>query len=111
MARYLMEGTLSTQSLAALVKNPHDRGEALRPLFEKIGGKLEVYYFAVGQPKFYLICEFPDPVDPSTLASLGVVSMAHGAITSCSITQLLTSAEMIQGFKKAGEMGYHPPSS
>lgn len=109
MARYLMEGTASQQTLAALVKNPHDRGEALRPLFAKMGGKLEAFYFAVGQPKHYAIFELPDPVDPATLAALGLAPMAQGAST-VSINQILTSAEMVQGFKKATELGYRAPN-
>lgn len=110
MARYLIEGVASTQILAALVKNPHDRAEALRPLFAKMGGKLEAYYFVVGQPKYYIICELPDPVDPATLASVGIASMAQGASTDFTCMQILTSAEMVQGFKKTAELGYRAPN-
>ena len=79
-------------------------------MIKKLGGKLQAYYFAVGQPKYYAICEFPDPVDTATLAAIGIGSMAKGAITSGSITQLLTSAEMVKSFQKAGEMDYRFPA-
>lgn len=110
MARFLLEGTASAQTMAALLKNPHDRGEALRPLFAKMGGKLEVFYYVVGRPKYYAICELPDPVDPATLVALGVAPMAQGATADFSISQILTSAEMVQGFKKATELGYRAPN-
>ena len=35
MARYLVEGSASQQTYAVLVKNPHDRDEALRPFMDE----------------------------------------------------------------------------
>ena len=40
MARYLLEVTLAPQVFGTLLKNPHDRAEALRPVYEALGGKL-----------------------------------------------------------------------
>jgi len=52
MTRYLIEETVTSQAVAALMKNPHDRTEAVRPVFESVGGKLEHYYIA--SAKVYL---------------------------------------------------------
>jgi len=34
MTRYLIQETVTSQAVAALMKNPHDRTEAVRPVFE-----------------------------------------------------------------------------
>jgi uncharacterized protein with GYD domain len=111
MSRYIIEGVLSPQSSAGLVKNPHDRAEALQPLFKKLGCKLEAYYFAVGQAKHYAIIESPKPIDPVILEAMVVANVASGATTSISITPVLTSAEMVEAFSKVSELGYKPPSA
>ena len=40
MTRYLIEETVTSQASAAVIKNPHDRTEAVRPILESVGGKL-----------------------------------------------------------------------
>jgi uncharacterized protein with GYD domain len=111
MARFLMEGTAGPQAVAALVKNPQDRTVAVRGMFEKVGGRVEAYYFAVGSVgKWYVIFELPDPADAATIESLMAAVYATGVNLSISVTQILTATEMIQVFKKAGDVAYRAPS-
>ena len=39
MAKYLIESSPTPQAYAAMIKNPQDRAETIRPLMEKMGGK------------------------------------------------------------------------
>ena len=60
MTRYLIKETVTSQAVAAIMKNPHDRAEAIRPIFESVGGKLEHYYVAYTENTVYLIAEIHD---------------------------------------------------
>lgn len=110
MPRYLIEASASPQTIAALVKNPTDRAEAARLNFEKLGGRLEAYFFGVGNGKHYVVVEFDRELDAITIEALWLSVWASGALTSQSITQLLTAAEMVDALRRAGDMGYRPPS-
>ncbi len=111
MARYILEASGTPQAYALLVKNPHDRAEANRAMFEKLGGKIEAYYVAADKAKHYVIVEFSNPLDFETLEALVVTSHAAGGQTDLTIPPVLTSAEMVGALKKGGELGYTPPSS
>jgi len=107
MARYLFQVGIKPEAYATMMQNPQDRGEAVRPVFEAVGGSLEEYYFAAGENTVYLIGELPD------LANLGAITMvvlAGGAITSVKATGILTAQETIEVMKKAGDLVYRPPS-
>ena len=108
MTRYLSEATLTPQAFAAYIKNPQDRAQAFRPLYEAVGGKLEAYYFAVGQNTVYTVSQMPDEI---AVEALAIAVMAGGAITSIKATAILTATEAIEAMKKAGSIAYKPPTS
>jgi len=58
MTRYLIEHTPVPQAAAAVIKNPQDRTEAIRTIFESVGGRLEHYYIAFSEHTIYLLGEF-----------------------------------------------------
>ena len=111
MARYLAEVSGSSQMYAVLLKNPHDRAEAIRPVIERAGLRLIAYYFAANQVKHYLICESAEPIDPMILEALVISNIATGTATSITITPILTSAEVVEAFKKTAELSYRPPAA
>jgi len=108
MARYLFEIGVAPQAFAALVKEPQDREQANRQLFEAAGGTLEAYYFAVSRSTFYLVAQLPDTV---SVAALTMAILASGALTSVQSTAILTAPEAVEAMQKAGTLGYRPPSS
>ncbi len=105
MTRYLIEETISSQAAAAMIKNPHDRTEAIRPIFESVGGKLEHYYVAYNENTVYLIAEIPDQ---ESLAALIWAFQAGGGPTSIKATPLMTFTEALDVLKKGGNLGYRP---
>ena len=108
MARYLIQVTMKPEAYATMMQNPEDRGEAVRPIFEAVGGSLEEYYFSVGENAVYVLAEVPDP---ASVEALTMAVLAGGAITSIKATGILTAQEAIDVMKKAGDVAYRPPTS
>ena len=79
MARYLFEIGIAPQAFATLIKNPQNRAEAVKPMFEAFGGKLEEYYLAVGHSTFYVVAQLPDEISTEALT---MATLAGGAVTS-----------------------------
>ena len=107
MPLFLHQIAYSREGWEALVKNPQDRIEAVRPAIEKLGGKIKEGYFAFGDYDIVVISEMPDNV---SAAGIAIAFAAGGACKSVHTTPLLTKAEALQAMKKAGESGYKPVS-
>jgi len=105
MTRYLIQETVTSQAVAALMENPHDRTEAVRPIFESVGGKLEHYHVAYTENTVYIIAEIPDQ---ESLAAILWAFQAGGGPMSIKATPLMTATEAVDMLKKAGRLGYEP---
>lgn len=106
MPFYLVQASYSTQATAAMIKSPQDRAAAVRPVIERMGGKLHGLWFSFGEYDAIVIAEMPDNV------SAGAVAMAvgsSGGVSAYRTTPLLTTAEAMEAMKKAGGAGYQPP--
>ena len=106
MSFYLIQASYSTQATAAMINNPQDRAAAVRPVIERMGGKLHGLWLAFGEYDAVVIAELPDNV------SAAAVSMAvgsSGGISSYRTTPLITSSEAMEAMKKANAAGYQPP--
>lgn len=108
MARYLLEVDVAPQTFGALIKRPQNRADAIRPMFEAVGGKLEEYYFVVGGSRVYLLCDVPDAL---SLEALTMATLGGGAVTSFRAIPLMTAAEAEQAMRNAKDVAYRPPSS
>jgi len=106
MPYYMLQGAYTSEAWAAQVANPQDRVEIVRPIFEKLGGRIESAYFAFGEYDVVVITEFPDNV---SAAAISVALNAGGAFKSAKTTPLMTMQEGIEVMRKAGGTGYHPP--
>lgn len=107
MTKYLIKETVSSLATDAVLKNLEDRTEILRPIFESLGGKLEQYYVAYNENTVYLIAELPDQ---ESLSALIWTFQAGGGPTSIKATPIMTFKESLDVFKKAGTLGYTPPT-
>ena len=108
MAHYMIGASYSKEGISNLVKNPQDRSEAVRSLIESVGGRMEAFYFALGEDDVVVIAEVPDTV---TMAALSMAVSASGSLSSFKTTPLLTVDEGVQAMRKAGTVGYRPPGS
>jgi uncharacterized protein with GYD domain len=110
MTHYLMRWQFSTDSAKNFVAKPQDRTRPARDLIEGLGGKLQSYYFALGEYDGVGIVEFPDAVSATAVSMLAA---STGAFTRFETTQLLTAQEAEAAMKKAhAKMGsYKAPNA
>ena len=107
MPKYLLQFTYSNEALGDLIKHPQDRAEVISELFGRLGGKVESFYFSLGEYDVVVIAEFPDN---ETMAAITNAVRATGAERDHKITILLTREEAIMALRRAGSTGYQPPS-
>jgi uncharacterized protein with GYD domain len=106
MAYYLLQVAYTPQAWAAMVKKPHVRLEGLRPLLERLGGKLDGGWLAFGEYDAVLICQLPDH---ASAAALAMAASAEGAIKAIKTTPLMTVEESLDALQKAA--GTNEPTS
>ena len=71
-------------------------------LFNMAGGKLVAWYFTFGESGWLLIAEAPDE---KTMGAAAIVAIAGGSVTEVKTTLALSSAEAMQTFRAAGDIG------
>jgi len=97
MTRYLIEGSYSADGAKGLLsEGGSSRRKLIEDMINKLGGKLETYYWAFGENDFYVIAELPDA---ATAAALGLTVSGTGAVRTK--TTILLTAEEID---KAGSL-------
>ena len=105
MSSYLVQVSYSTEALAALIKNPQIRTEAVRKSVEKLGGKLTGIWLSFGDHDVVVIVELPDNIKAAALA---MAVAASGTARSVKTTPLLSVEDGVAALKKAGNSGYKP---
>lgn len=108
MAKYLILGSYTSAAWAAQLKEPGNRMDAVRPMFERMGGSLESAYFAFGDYDIVGIVDMPDNV---TAAAMSIAVAAGGSLRTFKTVPLIGEEEGVEALKKAGDMGYTPPGS
>jgi len=108
MPHYLIQWSYGDKSVADMVKSPQDRAAIVRTLVEKLGGKLQSFYFAFGDYDGAAIAEFPDNV---TAAALSMVVTSAGSFRSFKTTVLISPDDSVKAMRKAAETtsAYRPP--
>jgi uncharacterized protein with GYD domain len=106
MANYLLQVGYTPEAWANLIAQPHDRIEAVRPVVEKLGGKITHGWFAFGDYDLVAVVEMPGNVEA---AAFSLAAAAGGAIRAIKTTPLLTAAEGVEAMKKAAKSGYKAP--
>ncbi|MBI3665588.1 MAG: GYD domain-containing protein [Acidobacteria bacterium] len=107
MPQYLFQVGYTAEAWKALVKKPQNRLEAIRPVIEKLGGKIHDFWFCFGEYDIVGVIEAPDNV---SAAAFAIGAAAGGALRSFKTTPLMSVAEGLEALKRAGKAGYQPPS-
>jgi uncharacterized protein with GYD domain len=108
MPHFLTQVAYNEQAWQSLVSNPQNRLDAIRPVIDKLGGRIVNAYFAFGDYDFVLITELPDNV---SAAALAIAASAGGACKSVKTTPLMENAEGLEALRKAASSGYRAPTS
>lgn len=105
MALYMYQIAYTTESVAAQIKEPQDRIEAVRPAVEAMGAKILIGGYSFGEYDALIIYEAPDD---TTAASLALAVAAGGAAKAARTTKLLSGQEWIEALRKAHGSQYRP---
>ena len=105
MPQYLTQVSYTQEAWQALVHNPQDRIEAVRPAIEKLGGKVVNAWFAFGDFDVVAVLEMPNNV---AAAAIAIAFAAGGACRNVKTTPLLSTSEAVEAAKKAATSGYRP---
>lgn len=102
--KYLVTGSYTTDGVKGLLSKGGSSREAnVRQMVEKLGGKLEAFYYAYGDTDVIAIVDVPDAV---TGMAVSLVVNASGAV-ELSTTPLITPGEIDQACQKT--IDYVPP--
>ncbi len=107
MAYYLIQAAYNPEAWDALVKNPQNREDAIRPGVEALGGRVHGLWFAFGEYDIVGIFELPDNI---SAAAFSFAASSSRAVKALKTTPLMTMEEGIEGMRKAPGSGYQPPS-
>jgi len=107
MPQYLVQAAYTPDAWEAMVKSPQTRLEAVRPVIEKLGGKTQGGWLSFGEYDIVVICELPNNV---SAAAFSMAASAGGAVKALKTTPLMTVEEAMEAMRKAGGVGYRPPS-
>jgi uncharacterized protein with GYD domain len=105
MALYMYQAAYTAESMAAQIKEPHDRLEAVRPALEAMGGKILVGGYPLGEYDVLVVIEAPDD---TTAAGFALAVGGGGAVKSAKTTRLLSGQEWIESLRKARGSQYRP---
>jgi uncharacterized protein with GYD domain len=104
--KYLVTGTYTSDGVKGLLnKGGTSRVAAVKAMIEKLGGKIEAFYYAMGETDVIVIVDVPDAV---TGVALSLVVNASGAV-ELTTTPLLTPEEIDQACQKS--VDYTPPGN
>ena len=106
MAKYLIQASYSTSGIQGLVRSPENRAEAVRPIVEAAGGKIEAFYYAFGDYDAVVIADLPDNV---SAAALSMAVAASGSVSAYKTTPLMTMEEAVEAMGRAARSGYRGP--
>ena len=105
MPYYMLQATYSPQAWSGMVKSPQNRLDAVRPVVEKLGGKIEGGWLAFGEYDIVLVCQLPNNV---SAAAFSMAASAGGAVTAVKTTPLMTIDEAMEAMRKASGVDYRP---
>jgi uncharacterized protein with GYD domain len=97
MAKYLVHGSYTAEGAKGLLKEGgSQRRAAVEKALQALGGKVEAFYYSLGEDDVYVIIDAPDNV---TVAALSLAVNALGLVRLRS-TVLLTVEELDAASKK-----------
>jgi uncharacterized protein with GYD domain len=106
MQTYMVQAAYTSAAWSKLVQRPENRMEALRPVIEKLGGRLLAWYYAFGEFDVVALFEVPNNISAAA-ASMAVA--AGGAVKEIRTTPLMPPEDGFDAMLLAQGAGYRPP--
>src|SRR3954452_16188439 len=98
MPLYMYEVAYTAESLAAQIREPQNRIEAVRPLFDAVGATVLAAGHPFGEYDAVIVFEAPDD---TAAASLALTVGAGGAVRSARTTRLVSPQEWTESLQRA----------
>jgi|SRR5215813_9134460 uncharacterized protein with GYD domain len=110
MPTFITYASYSNAGIKGIVDKPTDRSEAIRPVVEKLGGKLVAAYMTTGTNDVVLVTELPDGSDA---VAVGMAACASGAVSKIETVRAWTAGEFKGIAEKAARVAkaYTPPGA
>jgi uncharacterized protein with GYD domain len=110
MAKYVTFFSYTPDAWAKMIKNPSDRGAAVRALAAAIGGTVESIYFMFGEWDGIVVI---DTSDTETAAAVAIAVTSTGAFSRLQTHQLIEPENLAAVLGKAGEVlgAYRAPGT
>jgi uncharacterized protein with GYD domain len=105
--RYLFSGNLTDEGLKGLIREGGtSRWEAVAKLAKAMGGTLESYYYAFGDPDLYVVMELPDNV--RALAGSMIANVAGTSTIQTTVLITLEEVDQATDLAKKATSEYRP---
>jgi uncharacterized protein with GYD domain len=98
MPLYMYQAAYTAESLAAQIREPKDRIEVVRPVYEAVGATVLAAGHPLGDHDVLVVFEAPDD---TVAASLALAVGAGGAVRAATTTRLLSGREWVESLQKA----------
>jgi uncharacterized protein with GYD domain len=106
MAKYLIKASYTVEGTKGLLKEGgSSRRAAVAQMAQQMGGKLEAFYYAFGEPDVFAILDVPDVISAAAISL--VINSRGGA--QVSTTPLITPEEIDAACKKS--VAYRAPGA
>ena len=106
MAKYMLNASYSVEGTKGLIKDGGSaRRAAVQKTIEGVGGRLECFYYTLGEPDAFAIVDVPDGV---TIAAVSLAINAKGG-AHVTTTVLLTPEQIDEAAKKS--VSYRAPGA
>jgi uncharacterized protein with GYD domain len=106
MAKYMLSASYTVEGTKGLIKDGGSgRRAAVQKAIEGLGGRLECFYYTLGEPDAFAIVDVPDAV------TIAAASLAINATGGARVTTkvLLTPEQIDEATKKS--VGYRAPGA
>jgi uncharacterized protein with GYD domain len=108
MPLYLLRFSYTTDSVKAMLANPHDRAKAASDAAETVGAKMVGFWWALGEFDGVALLDAPDNM---TAGAVSMLVGGSGALSRLETTVLLTMDEGQDAMRKAAAAAYRAPAA
>lgn len=106
MTKYLVLFTFKGETYKSFMKKPSDRAAVVSETAQSVGGRLESYYWMLGQYDGLAILELPDS---AAAARLAMTVSSTGAFTHLETHELFSAEQVLQLVQSTRSVAYAAP--
>ena len=106
MPTFMVQASYTNTAWGKLVQRPENRMEALKPMMDRLGGRILSWYYTFGDYDVVVMFEVANNV---TAAAIAMAIAGSGAVKAFKTTVLLSPDEGFDAMLLAQGAGYRQP--